>query len=448
MKTVIVGAGKVGFELARRLTGEGHDVVVIDNNEEALKEIKENLDVLSIHGNGASIKVLEKASIKETSLFIAVTKIDEVNIVACMMAKKAGIERTVARVRNLEYYGLKDWELSSQQLGIDLIINPEEAVAYDIFKILKTPTAREVEFFANGKVKMLGFRVQEDAFIANKRIEEIRLTSSTVAAILRKDEVLVPSGSTTIYPKDDIFIVSNADEPVGLAESTSKAIKKVVILGGGKIGMRLAQMIEERWPHGPLVKIIEHNPEVCKKLAEKLHRTLIINGDGTIPDILSEENIGLSDAFIAVTSQEQTNLLSGFMAKDMGAKKVIAELHRDSYIPLASKLGIDVTVIPRIIVASTILQLIREPNVASLSLVKEGSVEVIEIILSKDCKAANRAIRHWNFPEGAVVGAILREETVIVPRGDTIPLPGDHIIIFALPTVVPFIEKYFKERVQ
>lgn len=449
MRAIIIGAGKVGFEIAKKLTEEGHDVVVVDRDEAVLREVEDNLDVLTIHGNGASTRVLEEASIKDASLFIAVTHIDEINIIACMIAKKLGVKTTIARIRNPEYQGLKNWTLSNKQLGIDSVINPEEAVAYEIIKFLRAPAATDIEYFADGKIQMMGFSVQEGAPIANKTIKEAHIAFCTVGAILRDGEVLIPRGSTRIRPGDDIFIIGKSGVPteVGwLVGKSDQVTKNVVILGGGRTGFILAQYLEKHRKYGPFVKLIERDKEVCEELAERLHHVLVVNGDGTKADFFREENVRAADSFIAVTGQEQTNLLAGFMAKDLGVRRVIAELHREDYVPMARKMGIDVTVIPRIIIASTILRSIPKPNVMSLSLLKEGNLEVVEMIVSQGCNACSKPLRYIGLPEEVVVGAIVRGDAVVVPRGDTVMCPGDHVLIFAAPTVVPLLEVCFRVK--
>ncbi len=447
MRAIIVGAGKVGFEIAKKLTEDGHDVVVIDRDESALREVEENLDVLAIHGNGASTRVLEEASIRDAGLFIAVTDVDEINIIACMIAKKLGVKTTIARIRNPEYQGLKNWTLSNKQLGIDSVINPEEAVAYEIIKFLRAPAATDIEYFADGRIQMVGFSVQEGSPIANRTIKEANVTFCTIGAILRDGEVLVPRGTTRIQPGDSIFIIGKSGVPTEIGWLVGKrdqVTRNVVILGGGRTGFILAQYLEKHREYGPFVKLIERDREACEELAEKLHHVLVVNGDGTRPDFLREESIRAADSFIAVTDQEQTNLLAGFMAKDLGVQRVIAELHREDYVPIARKMGIDVTVIPRLITASTILRSVPKPNVMSLSLLKEGNLEVLEMIVSQGCRVCSKPLRHIGLPEDVVVGAIIRGDGVIVPRGDTVMCPGDHVLIFAAPTAVPSLEACFR----
>ncbi|NLJ60954.1 MAG: Trk system potassium transporter TrkA [Firmicutes bacterium] len=447
MTVVIVGAGKTGFQIAKMLAEARHSVVVIDSREEALVEVRENLDVMTIHGNGASGRVLEDASLRNSDLFVAVTDSDEVNMVACVTAKRLGVKKTVARIRNPEYQGLSGSALSSKQLGIDVIINPEEAVAYEVFKFLRTPTATEVEYFADGKVQMLGFKVQDNSPIAGMTVAEAAITSCTIGAILRDGEVLVPHGGTRILAGDDIFIIGKTGVPTEmgwLVGTRDHAIRSVAILGGGRTGFLLAHYLEQHRKYIPVVRVIEHDEEVCHHLARELRHALVIRGDGAKPDLFQDESIKSLDAFVALTGQDQTNLLAGFMAKHAGVESIIIKLERDDYMPIASQMGIDVAVIPRMIVAGTILRLIHKVNVVSLTLLGEGNLEVMEISLPRAASICNRPLHRLDFPKGVIIGSVIRGDSVIIPRGNTVLLPGDSIVVFAMPSVAPQLEEYVK----
>lgn len=447
MTVVIVGAGKTGFQIAKMLAEARHNVVVIDSREEALREVCENLDVMTIHGNGASGRVLENAALQNSDLFVAVTDSDEVNVVACMTAKRLGVKQTVARVRNPEYQELSGSELSTRQLGIDVIISPEEAVAYEVFKFLRAPAATEVEYFADGKVQMLGFKVQENAPIAGTTVAEAAITSCTIGAILRDGKALVPHGGTQILAGDVIFIIGKTGAPTEmgwLVGTRDHAIRSVAILGGGRTGLLLAQYLEQHRKYIPVVRVIEHDEEVCHQLAAELRHALVIHGDGAKPDLFHDESIKSLDAFVALTGQDQTNLLAGFMAKHAGVQSIIIKLEREDYLPIASQMGIDVTVIPRMIVAGTILRLVHKVNVVSLTLLGEGNLEVMEISLPRTASICNKPLRHLDFPKGAIIGSVIRGDSVLIPRGNTVLVPGDRIVVFAMPSVAPQLEDYIK----
>ena len=446
VKAVFVGAGKVGFELARRLGIEGHDVVVIDHDSVALREVEENLDVMVVHGSGTSSKLLKQVGVQDAGLFVAVTESDEVNMVACMTAKHLGIPLTVARIRNHEAGLVSNGGLTYKDFGIDRVINAEEAVAYEITKLLKSPAATDVEYFADGKVQMLGFRVQEGSVLAGKTVKDARLTHATIGAILRDGNVIVPHGDTTIATRDEILVIGKTGVPTEagwLTGSPDQVIRDITILGGGTIGYLIARFTERHRGRGLSVKIIERDQARCEILARDLKHTLVIQGDGINPEILEEENVGSSGSFIAVTGGDQTNLLAGFMAKRLGNRKVIAELQREEYQPIASSMGLDVTVTPRVIVASTILRLISKAKVASLALLKDGSLEVLELVVAPGCRVCSKPLKALDLPREVTVGAVIRGNQVIVPRGDTVPMPGDHMVIFTLPALVPALETFF-----
>lgn len=446
MRSTVVGAGKLGYELARLLAGEGHDVVVIDHHDEALVEVRENLDVMTIRGSMVSAGTLAEADVQNTDLFVAVTHIDEVNIIGCMMARHLGAGTTVARIRNEDYQGLTNWGLTSRQLGIDLVINPEEAVAYEIVKFLKSPAATDVEYFGGGRIQMLGYRVQEGSPIAGRTVAGANITYGTVGAILRDDRVVVPHGDTKILPGDEMLVLGPTGVPTELGWLVGRpehAIRTAAVYGAGPIGFRLAQFLERHWAHGPTVKLIDADAELCEARAELLSKTSVICGDGSRPELLQDEGIATADAFIAVTGDERTNLLAGFMAKHMGVRQVIVELNRKDLIPLADKMGIEVTIIPRVVVSRAILRLVHKASVVSLSLLKEGDLEAIEISVSPTCRFCRVPLRKLELPSGVVIGGIIRNETVLVPRGDTQLLPGDHVVIFASPAVAPAVENMF-----
>ena len=447
LTVIIVGAGKTGFQIAKILARAKHNVVVIDSREKALREVSENLDVMTIHGNGASGKTLENAALQNSDLFVAVTDSDEVNIVACVIAKRLGIKITVARVRNPEYQQTSEGGLATKQLGIDIIISPEEAVAHEVFNFIKTPAATEIEYFANGKVQVLGFKVEENSSIANMTVANASITRCTIGAILRDGEVIVPHGGTRILQGDIVFIIGKTGaltEMGWLAGAREHTVRSVAILGGGRTGSLLAKYLEQHKKHIPIVRIIEHNEEICNELAAYLKHALVIHSDGVKPDLFQDDSIKSLDAFVALTGEDQTNLLAGFMAKHAGIRNVIIKLEREDYLPIASHMGINAIVIPRMIVAGMILRLVYKVNVVSLTLLGKGSLEVMEVNLTPAARICNKPLRNLNFPKGIVIGSVIRDDKVLIPRGDTVLVPGDRIVIFAMPAVAPQLEDYIK----
>jgi len=444
MHAIIIGAGKVGFSIAQMLSLEGHDVVVIEKDEERHRVVQESLDVQTILGSGASPAVLEEAGVTTADLVIAVTEMDEFNIVSCLIAKQYGVPKTVARVRNPEY--VETTQRSSRfSLGIDMIINPERVTAVEIVKLLEVPEAINVEYYADGQVQLLELRLSNEASVIGKKLNEINLPRhALIVAILRHGSMIIPHGEDRLEPGDIIFIVARTKEMISvecLLGKTRAAIEKVMILGGGRIGYYLARLLEEKRIQ---VKLIEKDRQKCKLISQKLDRTLVLNGDGTNIDFLKEEGAGEVDLFVAVTGDDKLNLLVSLLAKHLGVKNTITVIRRTEYIPLVEEVGIDVVVCPRILTASAILKLIWPQEVVSVSFLGGAKAETMEIIVPGHCKANYRKLNEIKFPSGAIIGAIMRGDSVIVPIGDDAIMPGDRVMVFALPEAIVKVNEFFE----
>ena len=443
LKIIIIGAGKVGCQIAKTLSSENHDVTLIEKNDTIRQSAQNNLDVLTILGNGANVRTLEKAGIKQADMVIAVTSSDEANMIACMTAKQFGVPQKIARIRNPEY--LYSNALSREKLGIDLTINPERATAREIVKLLKSPiNVAQVQSFAGGKVQLFELKVEEDFPFINQQLKSIIFKYPIlVAAIFRNDKIIIPDGEEKITAGDNLYVLIKKDYFSGLNEIFNEKplnMQNVMILGGSRIGIQTALILAKL---GINTKLIERNKEKCEKIAEKLPRTLVINGDGTNIDLLKSEGIETTDGFVAVTGFDEDNLLVALLAKHLGAKKVIAKVDRINYIPILEKIGVDAVVNPRMTTASAILRFIRRGKIISLTLLKEGEAEVIELIVSPHSKIINTPLRKANLPQNSIIGAIVRKDEVIIPHGDDIIQPEDKIIIFALSSDIKEIEKIF-----
>jgi len=447
VQVIVIGAGDVGYEIASRLSRDNHDVVVIERDPDRAERVNNNLDVLVVQGNGASARVLEEAGIKKAELLIAVTGLDEYNIVACMLAKRYGVEKTVARIRNQEY-GAKNSVLSNETLGIDLVIDPERVAAMEIVKTLKNPAATDVDFFAGGRVQMLGFRVDAEAPIVGRKLSELSL-SALIGAIARNGDVLIPGGNDIIQANDTVFVIGKTGSMSAMGFLTGKSserIRRVMIVGGGKLGYQLASILQRYKDLGISVKLIEPREERCLGLAEELKDVLILKGSGTDLELLREEGIGETDAFVAVTGNDEVNIVSGLIAKHLGVRKVIVELNQSNYAPVVDTLGLDQAVHPRLVTASTILSLIRRESVLSVSILKDDQVEVMELAIQPGFRAANKKLRLLQLPRGVLIGSICRGKEVIIPRGDDVLQPGDRVVIFARPEVAETVAQYFKPK--
>jgi len=443
LKIIIIGAGKVGCQIAKTLSSENHDVILIDKNDTIRQSAKNNLYVLTILGNGANVRTLEEAGIKQADMIIAVTSSDEANMIACMTAKQFGVPQKIARIRNPEYLYAK--ALSREKLGIDFTINPERATAREIVKLLKSPiNVAQVQSFAGGKVQLFELKVEDSFPFINQQLKAITFKYPVlVAAIYRNDKIIIPDGEEKIIVGDNLYILIKKDYFAGLNEIFNEkplSMQNVMILGGSRIGIQTALILAKL---GINTKLIERDKEKCEKIAESLPHTLVINGDGTNIDLLKSEGIETTDGFVAVTGFDEDNLLVALLAKHLGTKKVIAKVDRTNYIPILEKIGVNAVVNPRMTTASAILRFIRRGKIISLTLLKEGEAEVIELIVNPHSKIINKPLKKANLPQNSIIGAIVRKDRVIIPHGNDIIQPEDKIIIFALSSDIKKIEKIF-----
>lgn len=443
MKITIIGIGKVGMEITSRLCEEGYDIVVIDKDETKLQKISEHLDVLCLKGSGSSARVLRSDEVVDSDLLAAVTNSDEVNMIACMMAKKLGIPKTIARIRDPEY--ARDLVISKEDLGVDLVINPEYSAAMEIHRLLTVALPVHTEPFANGKVQLADLVIDESMTnFANKKIKDLQIPpSSLVVAISRRGEMLVPGGKDTILAGDTIYILGHSgsiNKICSKIKMKKQKMHSVIILGGGKIAYYLADKLCSQ---GMRVKIIEQNNVRCQELAERLPDVLVLRGDGSDIDLLKREGIKDTDGFVAVTGLDEENLLLALLAKQMGAKRVVAKVSRPSYTSLVEKLGVDAAISPRLIIVSEILRFIRGGRILSLFLLLNGQAEVVELIVQPGSRLAGKPLAEAGLPKGVIVGVILRENRIIIPEGNDVILENDRLVVFALGQNVQAIESLF-----
>lgn len=447
MRAIVVGAGKLGFEIARLLAAEGHDIVVIDNEEEALTEVTNKLDVLAIHGNGASPKVLERAGVDKTDLLMAVAGPDEVNIIACLAAKRRKVPVCAARVRNEDYLSGEDPSFTQRQLGIDVVVNPERTAALEIARLLKTPTATQIDYFAGGRVSLVRLKVEPDAPITRGALREVRPQRCVVAAVVRDEEILIPDGDTVIRPGDKIYIAGRTGsfpEIRSLVGSPARPLREITIVGGGRVGFPLAQILTRGQRRGVEIKLIEKDPDRCSQLAAALPGVLIICGDGAKPEVLREEMVDRSDAFVAASGDDATNLLATIAAKQLGVREAIAVLSREDYVPLAERAGADAAVVPRLITASTLLKLARRDEVVQLSLMEEGRAAAVELVVEAGSRADGERLEDLPRVKGAIVGAIVRGDEVIIPKGATQIRAQDHLVLFGTVEALDRVQDLFR----
>ncbi|HCJ56451.1 Trk system potassium transporter TrkA [Lutispora sp.] len=430
MRIIIIGAGKVGYNLALNLSKEDHDVTIVDNDQEALQKAEENLDVLCIKGNGVSTNILIEAGIKETDLLIAVTDSDEVNMVCCLTGKKLGAFSTIARIRDPEY--ARELTMLKEEVGIDMVINPEHAAAEEIARSLTFPSAANVESFAKGRVKMIEVKITEDMPIAGVKLKDLsnkNLHPILIGAVVRNGEVIVPNGDFEIQVDDNIYILGNPSGIMNFFKGWSQShtkIRNVMIVGAGRIAYYLTKMLHEM---GIKVKIIEIDREKCDEFADLLPNTLVINGDGTDEEVLLSENIGEMDVFISLTGMDEENLISALIAKQNGAKWVVSKISRINYMGVVTKLGIDSVICPKITTTNQILKYVRGNSIETLYRIVEGQAEILEFIPKQGSKMLNIPLKKLKLPKDVIVATIVRKNQIVIPHGDDVICKDDRVII-------------------
>lgn len=448
MKIVIAGAGEVGCHLAKMLSEGYHEITIIDNDEERLALVSESMDVLTVQGNPTSIKVLKSAGVNKADLFVAVSPAREqdVNLVAALIAKKMGAKRVTARINDAEYLNY-DNKLMFTDMGIDLLFYPEKIAATEIGDLLKQSDVSEFVDFARGQMQMVVFRIDEGSRMLNKTMADFPYKADSlpfrIVAIARSGETLIPDRDTLLKRGDMVYFISKrefVDELMSWSGKQYLKIKRLTILGGGRIGEMVAAQFEKS---AEFVKIIEINRERCEVLSENLNRTLVINGDGRNSDFLYEEDVKSCDAFVAVTSSSETNILACVAAKKMGVAKTIAEVENLEYIKLAEGMGVDAVINKKIITAGRIFRFTMSTKVRTVKVIGGADAEVIEYIVNPGSQVTKAPVKELKFPHDAIIGGIIRGNETIIATGDTWVKPYDRAVIFALPTALSRIEKFF-----
>lgn len=446
MRILILGAGEVGFYLARQLSDEGHDVVLVEEDRERVRAIEDSMDALVVHGNAASLAVLEKAGVERMDLVLAVTSVDEINLMACLSAAQYAVPIKIARVSKPDYFE-RSALLPPERLGVDLMINPERECALETFQLLQSAAATEFAQFEGGMVQMIGMGVLPEAPIAGRTLAELgrehRRSRYLVAAIVRDGQTLVPKGHDRILGGDHIFVIgdpSHLSEVLPLAGHSTFELKRVMIAGGSREALLLAQMLEQ---NGVGCTLIERDRNRAAQLVETLSTTLVLHGDATDMELMEMEGVGESDAFVAYTGNDETNLLSCLLAKGLGTRKVVALIERMSYFSLISRVGVDAAVSPRRSTVNAILGYVRRGSVLSVSTLKGTSAEVIEFRISSHFAFPGQPLANVRFPTGSLLGAIIRGPRVIIPRGTDSIRIGDRVIVFAARAAIPAVEAMF-----
>lgn len=447
MKIVVAGAGEVGSHLAKMLSFERHEITVIDQNVERLEHAAEGADIVTIQGHPTSISTLVEADVPNADLFIAVSPSHEqdVNLVSAMLAKQLGAKKVTARINNEEYQTNEN-KLLFTELGIDSLFYPEKIAANEIINLLKQTATSEFMDYSHGKIQMVSFRVEDGAPIVDKTMGDYYSGENLkfkIVAISRDDETIIPKRETKFKINDIVFIVTQkegVDEALALSGRETISVRNLMILGGGRIGEMVAAKLEKSLDS---VKIVEIKPERCEELSQNLNKTLVINGDGRNSDILIDEDVKACDAFVAVTSSSETNILSCVMAKKMGVPKVIAEVENFEYIRLAESMGVDAVINKKLITAGRIFRFTLSNKVRSIKVLSGTDAEVLEFIVPQNSKITTDRIGDLGFPEDALIGGYIRGKDSYIADVNTRIKPYDQVVVFAHPSVVSKVDKFF-----
>ena len=452
MKIVIVGAGEVGFSIAATLSEEGHDVNVVEQDEERAVKAESELDVRVLRGNGARPQVLYDAGVRDgcdIDFLIACTNRDEANILSCWIAKHAGVRHVVARARGLEFTDSPTW---GKDLGIDMMISPERSVAREILELLSVNSAVHTAELLGGRAAIYAFRVAKGSPMAGLSLREIRAQNPDLIAIIvyveRPDaEDIVPDGETVLHENDLCYVVSYREQVWKIEKlfqlHYSRPLKRVFIVGGGKLGFQVAQRLETEY-RGVEILLIDRDREQCEKLAGELDRTLVLNGDGADEVLLTEEGIDDADGYVCATESDEVNLIYGAIAKSLGAQKCIGVVRRRLYLEMPDRMPIDAVVDPNEALASVILRYIRYPGRSkALSIIEKIDAEMLEIAISENNPLIGVPLMNMKIPKGVLVALIGSDKDVFVPGGTSTLKAGDHVILFAATSLMREAADFF-----
>ena len=448
MKIIIAGAGEVGFHLAKLLSYESQEITLIDTKRESLVYAIDHLDIRVIKGDATSIALLKEARIETSDLFIAVTSSETTNITACVLAKQLGTRRTIARISNTEFIDLKD-EVGFSKFGIDELISPESLAAAEIELLLNQYGFNDSYQFEEGALTMLSLRLSRTALFVDKTVQEAADIFPELhflpIAIQRfgTQYTIIPRGDTQFKEGDKVVFMTSKGGDEELFELSGKVkseVKNVMILGGSKIGKKTARdLCVSKFN----VKIVESNKDIAFELADDLPNALVINGDGRNVELLEEENIANMDAFISVTGNSETNIMSCLVAKSKGVKKTIALVENMDYYQLSQSIGIDTLINKKLLAANNIFRYIRKGEVVAMTKINNMNAELLEFVVKSKSKITNKLIKDLDFPRSAIIGGVIRKGEGIMPLGDFKVLEGDRVVVCCLPRSITEVEKFF-----
>ena len=445
MRVIIAGVGNVGFHLAKLLSQEGQDIVLIDKVADKLKQASNSVDAATIKGTSTSYSVLEEAGVVDADLLIAVTSSEEANIATAIIAKHLGAKRTIARISNTEFLYQKD-KLNLKHLGIDDVISPESLAAREIKRLLKEVAVTDSFEFEKGLLQLIGVNIDSKSPLKGKSMLEVAKInpdqSFMTVAILRENETIIPYGDTCFEENDHAYFIAQPDGVEKLLFLTGKkkeGVKNVMILGGSRVGFHAAKLLSARYN----VKIIERNAQKCFDLADQLPDAMVINGDGRNVELLEEESINEMDAFVAVTGDSETNIISCLVAKKMGVKKTIAMVENMDYIHLSQSIGVDTLINKKLIAANFIFRHIRQGEIVSIASIHGVDAEILEFEVQETSKITRQELRNLDFPKAAIIGGVIRDGKGLTTPGNFKFEPKDRVVVLSKLECIKKVEEYF-----
>ncbi|MCF8345611.1 MAG: Trk system potassium transporter TrkA [Bacteroidales bacterium] len=445
MRIILAGAGEVGTHLIKMLSNEDHDIIVIDNDPERLKSIGASMDVMTLEGNANSISILKESKVSKADLFIAVTFSEGVNITSAILSKKLGAKKTIARIDNDEYLLQANKEIFSN-LGIDYMIYPEKIAAREIVGLLAQTGSTEVVEFTGGKLQMFVVRLDDKAPILGQKLRDLTPDKHALefraVAMTRSGQTIIPGGDDAFEEGDLVYVISSQAGMKELYKYTGKQhfdVRNIMILGGSRIGIKTARQLGNQH----YVKMVEIDKQKSYRLSSMLSNTLVINGDGTNMELLKDEGLEKMDAFIAVTGNSDTNILSCLLAKHLGVKRTIAEVENIDYIHLAENIGIDTIINKKLITASRIFRFTMSEEVSSIKCLTGTEAEVMEFYVKPKARVTKAPLKELNFPDEAIIGGVIRGKNSFIAHGETQIKPYDRVVVFALPSEIYTIGKLF-----
>ncbi len=451
MKIIILGVNQVGSTLAETLASESNDIVVVDSDAEKLRELRDRIDIGMVEGQACHPDVLERAGGEDADMVIAVTESDEVNMVACRVAHSLfRTPKKICRLRSSAYL-VSDKLFGDEGLAVDVVISPELIVSDYIARLIDLPGSLQVLDFADGQVQLVAVKAFYGGPLVGQEIRLLRQhmpsVETRVAAIFRKDRPIIPEGSTVIEADDEVFFISAQKDIrpcMGELRRMDKPYRRLMIAGGGNIGSRLAQNLEHRYQ----IKIIERNPERCASLSSSLNKTIVLNGEASHQELLLDENIEETDVFLALTNDDEANIMSSLLAKRLGAKKVMAIINNPAYVDLVQGGEIDIAISPQQATIGKLLAHVRRGDVVNVHSLRRGAAEAMEAIAHGDrntSKVVGKAIEDIDLPEGTTIGAIIRDDEVLIAHDDTVVKSDDHVILFLVNRKrIPEVERLFQ----